>query len=475
MAEPDNPERAAPARPPGIDWRKLHLWQIQPVRDILVVLLLVGLIYVGYLISVVTVPLLLAMLLAYLFEPVVEVLTRRAKLSRDAAVASIIIAVFCFIVVPVVIGAGFAVVQVAGAATTVATNSRALLDSVGGETESEREDAYQKLEGSGWRSLSDWLANLNANVERERAANPDTADSPDTKPEADADVDPDAEAATAPASGSSARGFNLATGGRQGLYRVAAYTLGMIKDNSEALGAAVGRRAIGTGTDAVNAALRAVGSVGYIAFTAFLTGFFFFFISTGYGKVLEFWKDLIPERKKGRTIDLASKMNAAVSGFVRGRITIAVIQSIVFAIGYLLIGVPGWIILGPVVAFLSIVPYAALVGVPISIVLLYLHPNAIEFQETIWWTLGAPIALYMAGQALDDYVLTPAIQGKSTGMDTPTILFASLAGGALAGIYGLLIAIPVAACIKILLQEFFWPRFKRWAEGKERDFLPISN
>ena len=77
-------------------------------------------------------------------------------------------------------------------------------------------------------------------------------------------------------------------------------------------------------------------------------------------------------------------------------------------------------------------------------------------------------------QLLDDYVLTPAIQGKNTNMDTPTILFASIAGGSLAGIYGLLVAIPAAACIKILLREVFWPRVRRWAEGKERDFLPLE-
>ena len=53
------------------------------------------------------------------------------------------------------------------------------------------------------------------------------------------------------------------------------------------------------------------------------------------------------------------------------------------------------------------------------------------------------------------------------------ILFSSIAGGVLAGFYGLLLAIPVAACVKILLNEVFWPRFKKWAEGKEQDFLPI--
>jgi predicted PurR-regulated permease PerM len=72
-------------------------------------------------------------------------------------------------------------------------------------------------------------------------------------------------------------------------------------------------------------------------------------------------------------------------------------------------------------------------------------------------------------------VLTPSIQGRSTHLATPTILFASIAGGVLAGFYGLLVAIPVAACVKILLDEVFWPRFKGWVHGQEPDFLPIED
>jgi predicted PurR-regulated permease PerM len=46
--------------------------------------------------------------------------------------------------------------------------------------------------------------------------------------------------------------------------------------------------------------------------------------------------------------------------------------------------------------------------------------------------------------------------------------------GFLDGRYGLLLAIPAAACIKILLREIFWPRFRDWATGKADDVLPIS-
>ena len=69
---------------PGRDWRSLHLWQIQWVRDLLVIGAVLGLIHLGYRLSVVNVPMLVALLLAYLFEPLVTRLTApRAMPSRD--------------------------------------------------------------------------------------------------------------------------------------------------------------------------------------------------------------------------------------------------------------------------------------------------------------------------------------------------------------------------------------------------------
>ena len=76
---------------------------------------------------------------------------------------------------------------------------------------------------------------------------------------------------------------------------------------------------------------------------------------------------------------------------------------------------------------------------------------------------------------LDDYVLTPAIQGESTDLMTPMILFASIGGGVLLGFYGLLVAIPLAACVKILWMEIFWPRITAWSEGRAKDPLPLDS
>ena len=183
---------------------------------------------------------------------------------------------------------------------------------------------------------------------------------------------------------------------------------------------------------------------------------------------------MLPTKNRERVVEIVRKMDVAISGFIRGRLTISLVLAGFYSVGFWLIGVPAPLLTGPGIAFLAIIPYAAVAGIPVVILLLWLEAHT-GFQGTWWWVLLSPIACYQLGQALDDYVLTPVIQGKSTDLDTPTILFASIAGGALMGFYGLLVAIPLAACLRILIREVFWPRFRDWSEGRERDFLPIDS
>ncbi|MHC4990229.1 MAG: AI-2E family transporter, partial [Planctomycetota bacterium] len=95
---------------PEPEYARLHIWQIQAVRDVLVVAAAIGLVWLGYLLRAVTVPLLVALLLAYLFEPVISGLCERRRMSRAAAVASLLacaVSVFLLLlalVAPLVVG-----------------------------------------------------------------------------------------------------------------------------------------------------------------------------------------------------------------------------------------------------------------------------------------------------------------------------------------------------------------------------------
>ncbi len=422
MSDPKNTKKTTKktaTKPKKSDWAKLHLWEMQPVRDVLVGFGILALIILGQKLSVVTVPLILAILLAYLFEPVIVWSMKKFSISRRTSVVGIIAGVVLLVVIPAFVGSTYATAQLVSFSTNTATNIGHVNTAL---AQPDLETARATLEtntNGPWLWVYDQIQ----------------------QSQTDGSIFGSA--------------FDAA--------------IGWIDDNRDQ----VAQTAAGVGVGAVKSTLSLLGAVFGLGFLGFITGFFFFFTATEWVGLQQFGSGLLPDKNRDRIIDLLQKFDRVISGFIRGRITIAFIQSVVFSIGFFLIGVPGAFILGPVVAFLSIVPYLALVGVPIAVSMLWLQGHT-GLRGEIWWVIGAPLALYFLGQALDDYVLTPKIQGKSTGMDTPTILFASLAGGALFGIFGMLIAIPLAACAKILIQEIFWPKFKDWAEGRASDPLPID-
>ena len=502
------------------------------MRDVLLLLAVFGLVYLGYVLRTVTVPLLLALLLAYLLEPVVQRLERSKHFTRQGAVSGILAAVVVFIAVPATLATAFAVMQGVDIAATTKTQIDRFATVTGyvrqhdgaivPHLDSDRREAgarprfslqfYERVETENDAGEDAIDAASDESTEGESAggesAEKEGVDPPavdevlvDTSdllmaddervpaavplPRGDRVVSDAANAASAAFDGLPSvlqpavyqylrkLSHNLDDGetSNGSIGQLLDWALGILRGNAARMtDAAVegGRITIATG-------LATVTSIGMLLFGLFLTGFFFFFLSTGYARVRDFAHEVLPHEHKDRILDLLGQMDRVVAGFVRGRITIAIIQSVIFTILYWLIGVPAPLIFGPLVGILSIVPYVALLGIPMTIVALAIDNSGwFAFQGSWWWTLGAPVAVYFAGQAVDDYVLTPAIQGKATNMDTPTILFASLAGGILGGIYGLLLAIPVAACVKILLRELFWPRFHAWLEGEEKDFLPLK-
>ncbi|MFO0836215.1 MAG: AI-2E family transporter [Phycisphaerales bacterium] len=468
------------------DWTNRHIWQIQPVRDGLMLLGVFWLLYLGYLLSVVTVPLLLAIALAYLFEPLVRTLTKSGHISRSGVAIGILLLAAVGIIGPVFIGGGFAAVQ---GGKYVAKLTRSVDTLVKSVRKPEDETLKNALPGGTWLRIREYLVEEEALWKawhgRDGAAPVDPATSP-----AAASTDQPATSQNpppsvteqklpshdAPATEPSAEPSAPADADKKELhppgpeYELIRSGITWLGDNA----GRIGQEALQRSSNVFGTVVGAAGTLGQVLFGGFLTAFFFFFFCTGYGKLLAFWDGLIPEKKKGRVFELAGRMDRVIAGFVRGRLTICAILICVYSLGYWLIGVPAPLILGPIVGICCLMPFVSgAVGIPTAAILMALEP-ATGFQGTWWWIVGSPILVFMVAQGLDDYVLSPVIQGKNTDMDMPSILFAVIAGGALAGIYGLLIAIPTAACIKILLREVFWPKFRSWANGEAKDFLPIE-
>ncbi|MDH3584172.1 MAG: AI-2E family transporter, partial [Phycisphaerae bacterium] len=153
--------------------------------------------------------------------------------------------------------------------------------------------------------------------------------------------------------------------------------------------------------------------------------------------------------------------------FFRDRVLIALIMAGLFCIGWspLLADVPYFLMLGLAAGLLSIIPYASAVAWPTVVGLKYLAVtsgvDAAGFD--MWAVVVWPSVVYIVVQAIEGWILTPFIQGKSMEMSVVTILIVVFVGGAVGGMYGLLLCIPVAACLKILLQEMMLPQLKHWS------------
>ncbi|MBL0926031.1 MAG: AI-2E family transporter [Phycisphaerales bacterium] len=450
---PDLPTAGQQPRDERPAWQRTHLWQIQWVRDMLVIAVVVGVIYLGYVLSFVTVPLLLALGLAYLFEPLVGWATGRFRwLSRPGAAVAIVVLAAATILVPLGVALTFGVVQGIAFTRSVAQNV-IHVSAYSGAMNAVR----QTVTGEDGRPLTgaqfmerlqtdpEFKARLTSNENYEKALGEMN---------------------------------KIRSSGWQSVARYAAgevesedmqFATQWLRDNAEQ----ILKSSVATGGNVVVSFVKSLEWLTRIGFGVFITAFFFFFVCSGYARVLSFTGGLIPERNRATVFDLVRKMDAVVAGFVRGRLLICGIQIVQYSILYWLIGLPAAVFMGILIGLLALVPFLSVIGVPIAILLMWLDPPT-GWRSAWWWIMFAPAFVYFAGQAVDDYLLTPIIQGKRTDMDTPTVLFASLSGGVLAGVYGLLLAIPAAACLKILIREVFWPRFRAWGEGRAKDFLPIG-
>lgn len=494
---------------PARSLQHLHLLQIQPVRDLLVILLLVGVVYLGYVLRPLTIPLLLALALAYLFEPIVRRMTASGRIRRPVAAISIIFTMVLVVLLPVGFGVAYGTAQGVHAGRQMSVNLAAFRASMDNPEDQELE-ARVRDQGWLWKTALEFVRE----AQKEAATVPDA---PEREGEGERrEENGDNGAARAPPESTDQRSpgeillssltqqqpvqqetpapqqqpdARAAAPERQVgepvvqvddaplSVQIVEWLDEWVQQSAASIGAAFGRRAVGTGMDVLRIVWHVISRSAYLAFATFLVLFFFFFFCVSYQRVLNSLADLIPKWKRARTIEMIRKMDAVVSGFVRGRLIIMCIQTVMFIIGYWLVGVPAPLLVGLIIGLLAIVPYLSLVGIPLTILLMWLQPVPglqFEFMYAWWWVLFAPTVVYFIVQLSDDYIWTPTIQGKATDMDIPSILFAVLAGGILAGFYGVLLAIPVAACIKVLLKEAFWPRFKAWSEGRVKDFLPIS-
>lgn len=140
------------------------------------------------------------------------------------------------------------------------------------------------------------------------------------------------------------------------------------------------------------------------------------------------------------------EINRTLSGFVRGQATVCLALGTFYGIGLSAVGLDLGLIIGLGSGLVSFIPYlGTLSGFVIGV--------SLAFAQTQDWHLPAMVAgVFVVGQLLEGNFLTPKLVGDKVGLHPVWIMFALLAGGALFGFVGILLAVPVSAVIGVLIR-----------------------
>ncbi len=162
----------------------------------------------------------------------------------------------------------------------------------------------------------------------------------------------------------------------------------------------------------------------------------------------------IPPERRPRIVAAANHMNRTIGGYVAGNLVISLICGAVTTLSLYLLHVPYSLALGVFMAVFDIIP---LIGATIGSVVVI--ASAFIFVDTRAGVIM--FVVVMVYQQLENHVLQPLIYGRTVQIPSLTVLIAVLCGGAVLGLIGALLAIPIAGTIQAVVSELLDERSER--------------
>jgi len=157
--------------------------------------------------------------------------------------------------------------------------------------------------------------------------------------------------------------------------------------------------------------------------------------------------ELIPLRFRPTVESYVKEIDTTLAQFMRGQLTVMLILAVLYGGAYALLGVRLAIPIGIAAGILNFVPYvggafALVAGLVMSLI-----------GGGGWFQIGGVVAAYAVVQVLEGFVITPRIVGESVGLREVWVLLALFVGGEIFGFLGVLLAVPVAAVLKIFVSR----------------------
>jgi predicted PurR-regulated permease PerM len=216
---------------------------------------------------------------------------------------------------------------------------------------------------------------------------------------------------------------------------------------------AVERAPAARGTQAVGTVFSAVIGVagGIVGLLTILILTFYFLVEAG--ELRRRLMRLFPPHRRGRVDETVGAITTKVSAWLGGQLLLAAIIGTTSAIGLWLLGIPFFYVLALISGIGEMIPVVGpiLAAIPAIAVAATVSTNKVLFV----------IIFFVVQQQIENHVLVPKMMERQVGISAVTVIVALLIGGNLLGIPGAILAVPTAAILQVLVNE--------WLTRKEED------
>ena len=168
------------------------------------------------------------------------------------------------------------------------------------------------------------------------------------------------------------------------------------------------------------------------------------------------WSDYLPlsdSRFKTELVFVLRSINNYLIAFFRGQVLVAICDGILYGIGFLIVGLPYALLIGVTAVFLTIIPFLGAIMVCLAALIIAL----VQFGD--WWHPFLVLVVFGCVQALEGLIISPRIMGNRVGLHPVTIIIAIMVGTTLlGGLLGGILAIPLTAALRVVMFRYIWRR-----------------
>lgn len=179
-----------------------------------------------------------------------------------------------------------------------------------------------------------------------------------------------------------------------------------------------------------------------------------FYLLRDWRTLMDTVRDILPRNIEPTVVKLTEDCDEALGGFLRGQLMVMLSLGIVYALGLWIVGLNNAIAIGMIAGLVSFVPYlGAIIGIALAGITAVIQDFSVGFLLSV-------AIVFVVGQLIESFVLTPKLVGDRIGLHPVLVIFAVMAGGQLFGFAGVLLALPAAAAGTVLVR-FAYNNYKQ--------------